>query len=45
VVDEHPVDITFPGGIVDGVEGRVSVSHPAMGDLSLVLHFGVDPWR
>jgi molecular chaperone DnaJ len=42
VIDERPVDVTFPGGLADGVEGRVTVSRPGMVDLSLVLHFGVD---
>jgi molecular chaperone DnaJ len=44
VIDERPVDVAFPGGLVDGVEGRVAVSRPGMDDLSLVLHFRVDEW-
>jgi DnaJ-class molecular chaperone len=42
MVDERPVEVAFPGGIADGVEGSVSVSRPGMADLSLVLHFSVD---
>ena len=44
VVSEHPVDIEFPGGLVDGAEGRVSLSLPGMGDLSLMLYFRVREW-
>jgi molecular chaperone DnaJ len=44
VFDEYPVDVTIPGGLVDGDEGRVSLSRSGMGDLSLVLHFRVDEW-
>ena len=43
-IDERPVDIAFSGGLADGVEGRVTVNHPGMGDLALVLHFQVDDW-
>ena len=42
VIDERPVDVSFPGGLADGVEGKVTVSRPGMADLSLVLHFSVD---
>jgi DnaJ-class molecular chaperone len=42
VLDERPVDVAFPGGLVDGDEGKVTVSRPGMRELSLVLHFGVD---
>lgn len=41
VVDEGPVDIAFPGGIVDGFEGRVSLARPGMRDLVLALRFRV----
>jgi hypothetical protein len=44
VVTERPVDVAFPGGLADGVEGRVSLGHLGIGDLSLVLHFRVDEW-
>jgi DnaJ-class molecular chaperone len=44
VIDERPVDVDFPGGLVDGIEGRVSLSRSGLGDLSLVLHFKVDEW-
>ncbi len=43
-IDERPVDVAFPGGLSDGVEGRVTVSRPGMSDLALVLHFRVDTW-
>lgn len=42
VVGEGPVEITFPGGIVDGFAGRVSLIRPGMRDLVLLLHFSVD---
>jgi hypothetical protein len=38
------VDVAFPEGLVDGVEGRVSLSRPGMHDLPLVLHFRVGEW-
>jgi hypothetical protein len=41
VVDEYPVDITLPAGLVDGSEASVSLSRPGMADLSLRLHFRV----
>jgi molecular chaperone DnaJ len=44
VIDEGPVDVAFPGGLADGDEGKVTVSRPGMGDLSLVLHFEVGGW-
>jgi molecular chaperone DnaJ len=44
LVDERPLDVAFPGGLVDGDEGRVSLSRPGMRDLSLVLHFRVNGW-
>lgn len=44
VVDERPVEVAFPGGLVSGIEGRVSLSRPGMGDLTLVLHFRVGEW-
>jgi DnaJ-class molecular chaperone len=44
VVDEYPVDIAFPGGLVDGFTGRVSLSRPGMRDLSMILHFRMDEW-
>jgi len=43
IVQERPVDILFPGDLADGLEGRVSLRRPGMRDLSLVLHFRVDP--
>jgi hypothetical protein len=43
VLEERAMDILFPGGIADGFEGRVSLRRPGMRDLSLVLHFRVDP--
>jgi molecular chaperone DnaJ len=44
VVDEYPVDVAFPGGLVDGSEGRASLGRPGMDDLSLRLHFRVSDW-
>ena len=44
VVDERPVEVAFPGGLVDGDEGKVSLQWPGMGNLSLVLNFRVDEW-
>jgi DnaJ-class molecular chaperone len=44
VAGERPLDVTFPGGLVDGAEGRVSLSRPGMRDLSLVLRFRVTDW-
>ena len=44
VVDEVPVDIAFPGGLVDGSEARVELSELGVGDLILVVHFGTDGW-
>ena len=43
-VDEVPVDIAFPGGLIDGSEARVALSEPGAGDLTLVVHFGTDGW-
>jgi molecular chaperone DnaJ len=42
VVGEGPVDITYPGGLVDGFEGTVSLVRPGMRDLVLVLRFRID---
>lgn len=42
VVDECPLDVAFPGGLVDGAEGRVSLGRLGMRDLSLVLRFHVN---
>ena len=44
VVDEYPMDVAFPGGLVDGARGSLSLGRLGMRDLSLVLHFRVDPW-
>jgi DnaJ-class molecular chaperone len=44
VVDERPVDVAFPGGLVDGDQGRVSLKQPGTPNLSLVLHFRVNDW-
>lgn len=44
VVDDYPVDVAFPGGLVDGSEGRAVLGRPGMGDLSLRLHFRVSDW-
>jgi DnaJ-class molecular chaperone len=44
LVDERPVDIDLPPGLVDGIEGRVSLGRPGMDDRSLVLHFSVNDW-
>ena len=43
-VDEIPVDIAFPGGLVDGSEARVSLGRLGRGDLALLLHFRVNEW-
>jgi DnaJ-class molecular chaperone len=43
VVDEHPVDIAFPGGLIDGAEGSVSLQRSGLPDLTLVLRFRIDP--
>jgi molecular chaperone DnaJ len=42
VVVEGPVEVTFPGGIVDGFADRVSLVRPGMRNLVLLLHFSVD---
>ena len=44
VVDEVPVDIAFPGGLVDGSEARVELSELGAGDLILVVHFRAGGW-
>lgn len=42
VVDEHPVDIAYPGGVAGGAEGTVSLRHASLGRLDLRVHFEVD---
>lgn len=42
VVSEAPVDVAFPGRLVDGTHGRVSLARPGMRDLVLVLHVRVE---
>lgn len=42
VVDQVPVDIAFPGGLVDGSEARVSLGQLGLGDLILMLQFSVN---
>ncbi len=44
VVDEVPVDIAFPGGLVDGSEARVALSELGASDLTLVVHLRADGW-
>jgi molecular chaperone DnaJ len=44
VVDDTPVDVAFPGGLVDGSVGRALVGRPGMADLSLILRFRVSDW-
>jgi molecular chaperone DnaJ len=44
VVEQSPVDVSFPGGLADGFKGSVSLRRPGLGDLSLVLHFRLDGW-
>ena len=44
VADDSPVDVAFPGGLVDGAEGRAVFGRPGMGDLALILHFKVSDW-
>lgn len=44
LVDEHAVDVTFPGGVYDGLTGSVPVGVPGVGHPILVLHFRVDAW-
>lgn len=41
VVDDYPVDIRFPGGLVDGAEAQAQLGRT---DLSVVLHFRVYGW-
>jgi DnaJ-class molecular chaperone len=43
-VDEYPVEIPFPGGLVDGSRARVSLDRPDQDDLVLTLHFKVREW-
>jgi molecular chaperone DnaJ len=40
-VEEYPVDVAFPGGIVDGDTGSVSLSVAGLHDVALALHFRV----
>lgn len=42
VADERPVDVEFPGGLVDGFKGSVLLRRSGIGDLFLVLHFRVN---
>jgi molecular chaperone DnaJ len=42
VVSQSPVEFTFPGGVVDGSVGEVSVARRGMRDLALSVHFSVD---
>ena len=42
VVEEVPVDVTFPRGLADGARGTLPLGHPGMPDLHLVLHFRID---
>ncbi len=41
IAGERPIDVEFPGGLVDGFRGSVPIRRPGIGDLFLVLHFRV----
>jgi DnaJ-class molecular chaperone len=42
-VDEHPVELVFPGGLAEGDQGQVLLRRSGMPDLVLVLRFLVEP--
>jgi DnaJ-class molecular chaperone len=44
VADEWPLEVAFPGGVVDGSVARLPLDETVMGDLSLKLRFRVDAW-
>jgi molecular chaperone DnaJ len=41
---EYPVEIAFPGGLVDGSTAKVSLDRAGKGDPELTLHFRVREW-
>jgi DnaJ-class molecular chaperone len=43
VVDERPVEVTFPARVADGSTGRVPLDRLGMPGAVLTLHFHVDP--
>ncbi|MGD8625833.1 MAG: DnaJ domain-containing protein [Anaerolineae bacterium] len=44
ILDEYPVNVAFPGGMVDGSEASVSLGRLGRGDVVLRLHFRVYEW-
>ncbi len=41
VADDNPIEVAFPGGLVDGSEGELSLIRPGMPDLHVVLRFKI----
>jgi DnaJ-class molecular chaperone len=44
VTHEYPLEVAFPGGIIDGDTGSVSLESPGMRPVRLTVHFRVSPW-
>jgi len=44
IAREHPVDVTFPAGIIDGATGSLSLGGFGPRDLRLVVRFRVSAW-